>query len=128
VTDSNHPRRRSTAGFGRLGLLAGIVLRRVVVRNGIEARACLARVGIPGSDPIRILRFQAGLRGFGQSLACCLRELVAWITPQELLERRLGPNLVVKVVFIDLANPEQRVEAELAAGILAAKEFVLLDC
>jgi hypothetical protein len=60
-------------------------------------------------------------------MACGVGELVAGIAAQEFLEGCVGASLVVKVVLIDLANPKQGVEAELAAGLFATKEFVLLD-
>ena len=46
---------------------------------------------------------------------------------QEFFESGISSSLVVQVVFVNLADAEQRVEAELAARILAAKEFVLLN-
>ena len=38
--------------------------------------------------------------------------------------RRFG---IVEIVFVDFADGEQPVEAVLAAGILAAQKFILLD-
>src|SRR5256885_5546962 len=64
---------------------------------------------------------------FSDSLLCIFREPVTRIALEEILENCPGLRWIVQVVLIDLANREQRIAAMLAAGMLAAQEFILGD-
>ena len=64
---------------------------------------------------------------FGNRLPRGLGKLIARITPHKFFKGCIGILLVVQIVFVDLANPEQSVEAELAARIFAAQKFILLN-
>lgn len=105
-------------------------------RSSRSGRALVtAIVGLWGSI-IRIspaglllfLCFEARLdHRFGHLLPRLLCQPMMWIEPLKLLKRFASVLFVVEIVFVDLADAEQRVDPRLASWILLAKKFVLLN-
>ena len=106
-------------GLGRCGALSFILALSALLPCGRLCVFCLLICGVP-------LLLSLAIQ-LGDGLLSILGEAVAGIAAQDFLEGRAGFVGIVEVVFVDLPDGEQGVEAILAAGVLTAQELVLSD-